>query len=260
MRSWLHSCSVFHWALCLSFLFSLPALAAVPVVQRFVTEEFPPYSQWHDGQLEGPMEAILQQVCVRMGWRCQTTVMPWRRALRMMDQHLADGIYVVMDIPARRAAMHVSLPVLQGRYSLYGREESPWRYAGPASLAGLQIAAYGPSATEYALDQLLRGVPAQKLEELDNLTAMSKLARRRYGRDGLVFINDDVAAWLIRQNAYSGLVLKAAIQPIQYCFGLSRRWSENEVRRFNATLSQLCVSGDTERIAKRYGLHAAPCH
>lgn len=240
------------------------AQAAGPVAERslrFVTESFPPFTFEQGGQAVGPMVDVLYEACRRLRWHCEIEVMPWRRALTLAEAGRVDGIFTVVDIPERRAAFHISPPVVKAHYSLYTQAGQTLAYRRPADLAGREVGVYGPSATARTLQDLLAGVSGADVRvERDNLTVLRKLAAGRYGANGVAMVNRDVASWLINNNAIGGLKLIASVRDLQYSFGLSRlRTSQTTADEFASVLQQLCREGRTRRIAGGYRLSAAEC-
>ena len=104
------------------------AMAAQTAERRFVTEQFPPYTYAENGRAAGPMVDLLEAVCAELRWRCRVEVLPWRRALAEAQRGEADGIFTVVDTPERRSYFHVSVPVIEARYTLFGRAGDDFHY------------------------------------------------------------------------------------------------------------------------------------
>lgn len=226
----------------------------------FLTEPFPPFTFETAGRAAGPMVDTLQAVCARLQRPCRIDVMPWRRALLMAERGQADGLFTVVDIPERRQLFHISSPVLEARYVFFSANETAFKYRQPADLQGRNIGVYGPSATAAALDEILGKIDAAKSVETSNLTALRKLAGGRYGPDGLVLINEDVAANLIASESIPGLRRAGVARQLSYSFGLTRNLVSSALfEQFNSALAAVCESGQTRRIAQQYRLKASPC-
>jgi len=256
---------LFFFSFCFIALLAPEAAPAGPS-KLFVTESFPPYTFEQDGEPAGPMVDVLKAVCVELDWSCHIELLPWRRALAMAERGQADGLFTLLDTPQRQSLMRASLPVLDARYSVFARAGQAFTYTGAASLAGHQIGVYGPSGSSISLQALLAGQaeaerePAQLVLEPDNLTVLRKLISGRYGRDGLAFMNENVALWLLREHGLTGLQAAGVAKQFSYSYGLSRqRVSASEYKRFNTALSKLCRSGRTAELIRPYALPASPC-
>ena len=228
----------------------------------FVTEPFPPFTYAEQDQAAGPMVAVLRAVCAEIKRSCRIEVMPWRRALAIAQRGEADGIFTVVDTPERRVYFHVSAPVLEARYTLFSRAGDDFRLTGDRQgLRGRSIAAYGPSATVLALDELIEGVPnVSTTVEPDNVTVLRKLAAGRYGPGGLALVNEAVALHLIRTENLAGLQAAGPVKHFSYAFGLSRqRVSVEQARAFDRALVRLCRSGRTADLVKPYEVPASAC-
>lgn len=240
---------------------SSPALAE-DVAMRFVTEPFPPYTYAVKDKAAGPMVDVLQAVCELLKRSCKIEVLPWRRALSLAQRGAVDGIFTILDTPERRAVFHISLPVIDARYSLFAQAGADFRFDGDRqALKGRTIGVYGPSGSSYALDQLVEGVAdVSKVLEYDNISVLRKLAAGRYGPQGLVLINEAVGLDLIRSEKLSGLQAAGTVKQFSYAFGLSRaRLTTADARQFDAALATLCSSGRTAALLKPYAVPAAAC-
>ncbi|QPF71799.1 transporter substrate-binding domain-containing protein [Roseateles sp. DAIF2] len=246
------------WVAVLSLL--QPAAADPP--RHFVTEPFPPYTYaGAGGSPAGPMVEVLREACAALQWQCEIELLPWRRALAQAQRGEVDGIFTVVDTPERRAYFHVSVPVIDARYTLFARAGDDFLYRGERQqLLGRTIAAYGPSATVLALDELAEGLELKTEVEPDNPTVLRKLAAGRYGPQGLALINESVALHLIREQGIGGLQAAGMVRSFAYAFGLSRqRIGPKEFQAFNAALVRLCRSGRSAELIKPHALPASAC-
>jgi len=231
---------------------------------RFVTEPFPPYSYaGENGQAAGPMVDLLNGACARLRWNCRVEVMPWRRALAQAQRGEVQGIFTVVDTPERRVYFHLSVPVIDARYTLFARAGEAFQFHlnERKPLEGRTIAAYGPSATVLALDELIEGLDEVTTQiEADNRTVLRKLAAGRYGERGLALVNESVALNLMREEQIQGLQAAGLVKSFAYSFGLSRkRVGAAQARAFNKALYDMCRSGQSATLIKPYALLASAC-
>ncbi len=230
---------------------------------HFVTEPFAPYTdESKTGRATGPMVEVLETACAQLKRHCKIEVLPWRRALRLAQNGEVDGIFTVLDTPERRSLFHISVPVIDARYTLFAQAGANFRFDGDKqSLKGRSIGVYGPSGSSYALDQLTEGVSeVQKVLEYDNVSVLRKLAAGRYGPQGLALVNEAVALHLMRAEKLPGLQAAGTVKQFSYAFGLSRaRVSAEEAKAFDAALIRLCSSGRTAALLKPYALPASAC-
>lgn len=243
-----------------------PAIAATSgsagLSLRFVTEPFAPYNYEVEGRPAGPMVDLLNAACAELQWRCQVEVLPWRRALGMAQRHQVDGIFSIVNTPERRAHFHLTVPVIDARYTLFTRAGDDFQLKGdPKALRGRTIGAYGPSNTLLALEKLIEGIDGVKTEiESDNLTVLRKLSAGRYGPQGLALLNESVALALMRDEKIPGLQSAGTVRSFAYSFGLSRqRVRLQDFQAFNAALMRLCRSGRSADLIKGYAIPASAC-
>jgi len=240
--------------------FGAAALAAPPAL-RFVTEPFPPYTYaGADGHAAGPMVDLLQASCAKLRWTCTIEVMPWRRALALAQRGEVQGIFTIVDSPERRIYFHASVPVIDARYTLFARAGDDFKLRERHQLEGRTVAAYGPSATVLALDELIEGLDVTTQIEADNRTVLRKLAAGRYGEHGLALVNESVALTLMRDEQIQGLQAAGSVKSFAYSFGLSRkRVGLAQARAFNKVLYEMCRSGASAALIKPYALPASAC-
>lgn len=247
-------CGLACWAL---------AAQAQPVREvEFGTQLFPPYVVAQpQGQPAGPLVDVLNAACRNLGWSCRARIYPWRRAGDLLDRGEVDGLFPVLDTPARRASMRLSVPVIDARYVFFSRRGDDFVYRNPQSLVGREIGVYGPSGTATTLQDMVGGLAAVRVrQERDNLVALKMLAAGRYGDKGLVFANEQVALALMASNEVTGLQSSGGGKDINYVFGLGRqRMSEADFKAFDAALAELCRAGTTAELVRPYALPASAC-
>lgn len=101
------------WLLGISF----HALAA-PV--QLVTEIFPPYQQLNaDGRLHGWSVDIVQQLFTEAGLGYETQVLPWPRAVKMVNEQAGTFIFSLLQTEERLPKYHWVVPLCPMRISFY---------------------------------------------------------------------------------------------------------------------------------------------
>lgn len=228
----------------------------------FATQQFPPFNyRTNGGHGAGPMADVVKTVCARTRTQCSITVFPWRRALKMAESGEIDGIFSILPTTERKAAYHLSEPVMESAYSFFAPDSSTFRYRQPSDLDGYVVAVYGPSGTHTALDELLKsGTTAKPVIEIDNLTVLKKLAAGRYGDDkkALAAMNRDVGLYLMKTENISGIKPTGDFMKIAYCIGFPKqKVSERQFTEFNDALKELIREGKVRTILSLYGMKPA---
>lgn len=233
------------------------AASAAPL--RWVTGDFPPYAFERDGKAVGPLVEVLSTACARVQRRCTLEVMPWQRAQRMAEHGAVDGIFPLVRLPERELRYYFSPPLVDVTLTLFAPAASRFTYRAPADLSGRTVGVYGPSGSSRAFADATRGVPGLTVSvEIDNPTALRKLVGRRYGEQGLVVMNRDLARILIRRDASTALKAVGDVKSIGYHFALSRgAVSAHEAEQFNAAFDAMRKEGQLKAILNRHGLRPA---
>ncbi|MDT9001861.1 transporter substrate-binding domain-containing protein [Paucibacter sp. APW11] len=235
------------------------ASQAAPV-RRFVTEPFAPYNFEQQGRAAGPMVDLLKAACERLQWQCTIEVLPWRRALGQAERGEVDGIFALLETPQRRAQYRFTAPLIDARYTLFSRSGQSFVYSGRDSLQGREIGVYGPSGSSAALAELSQGVALNSHIEPDNLTVLKKLIGGRYGEQGLAFMNESVALYLLREHKLAGLQAAGTVREFGYSIALvKQRVSEADAKALDEALQANCRSGRNAELIRAYALPAAAC-
>nr|MBF0684974.1 transporter substrate-binding domain-containing protein [Pseudomonas sp.] len=249
----------------LLFCLAFQACQATASELRFVTEDFPPFSypaKESSGSREtspaaGPLVEVVQAVCNRLRYRCSIELHPWRRALDLAERGEADGIFTVAQSPRREAYFHITRMLVTSRYAVFARDHHVFTRA--QDLAGRMVGVYGPSGTSYILSQRLEGVPDVEVRLVaDNRRLLRMLDSGRFGPDGLVVINQDVAWHLIDDEQLSTVREAGELASVSYGIGLSRKSVEPEhFRLFEQATEALMSDGTIPAILRRHQLQPA---
>jgi len=242
-------------ALCLS----LAAPAAWAETLHFVTEEFPPFTFARGAQVGGAITEVVQAVCTHLQFNCSFAVYPWRRSLQLAEEGQADGIFTVIDAPERQRAFHITPMIVTSRYDVYSLRGNEFDYRQPSDMRGKVIGVYGPSGTSFVLGQVLKDVEDVQIQmTTNNQRLMLMLNAGRFGRNGLVVLNSDVARHLTTHNASYRVRRAGHLAEISYGIGFSRKKvSEAQFQAFTQGLQQLTAQGRVATILRSHGLNPA---
>lgn len=229
---------------------------------RFVTEDFPPFTypaadspgRHQASAAAGPLVEVVQAVCERLQYQCRIELHPWRRALDLAERGEADGLFTVARSPRRDAHFRITRMLVTSRYSVFARNGQ--LFSRPQDLAGRTVGVYGPSGTSYILSQRLRDVSEVEMRLVaDNRRLLRMLETGRFGQDGLVVINQDVAWHLIDEEQLATVREAGELEPVSYGIGLSRQSvGEAEFHRFEQALDALVEDGTVGAIMRRHQL------
>jgi polar amino acid transport system substrate-binding protein len=233
--------------------------AQAQTVMSFVMEPFPPFVGLDKGAPSGPFPDVVRAVCAAIQAQCKFESLPWRRAFVMAEMGNVDGILVLVHTVEREKNFYFTEPVIQSSYALFVRTGTALSYSAPKDLAGYTIAAYGPSGTSAAAEELAKHVAGLRLEiEVDNQAVLRKLDGGRYQQPAAAVMNRDVGLSMIAQQKITGLKVAGEMRRVDYAIGLSRKRVAPELaERFNAALRDLVKKGTVKAIADKYGLKAA---
>lgn len=119
---------------------SLSPLAYGGGTLRCVSLDYPPLIfTGADGKPQGVAVDVVKQALGPAGWTVELEVLPWARALNLMQQGERDCIFTIFKTPEREEFLDFSSrPLLQQPISLYARKDSGIRFHGDLSKLGSQ--------------------------------------------------------------------------------------------------------------------------
>lgn len=237
----------------------ITAVPAAAETVHFVTEEFPPFSFSRGGIASGALPEIVNATCGLLQWHCEIEVLPWRRALQQAEDGEVDGIFTVIQSPARRKEFLITPMVVTSGYDFYTLRSNHFQFTQPDDLRGRQIGVYGPSGTSFVLQESLKNTPDVDIKLVtNNHRLLLMLNAGRFGEKGLVLLNRDVARHLIEHEYLYALRNAGHLTSISYGIGFSRkRVSPVKFQAFNRGLNTLRNNGQLATIVQRYGLQPA---
>jgi len=116
----------------------------------FVTCNFPPLEFVKNGQITGSQVETVLELCNRLGFECKIRVLPWKRALRYVENGKADAIFAARHSRERAKFLYyLSEPVGFERNIILAHKESDIKVTGPDDLKGKIVGVvrgyeYGP--------------------------------------------------------------------------------------------------------------------
>lgn len=226
---------------------------------RFVTEEFPPFSYSRGAIASGALPEIVEATCRSLQWHCEIEVLPWRRALQQAEDGKADGIFTVIQSPAREQAFFITPMLVTSGYDFYTLPTSNFRYTQPDDLRGRQVGVYGPSGTSFVLQEILKNTPDVEIKlVINNHRLLLMLNAGRFGEQGVVVLNRDVARHLMQDKYLHALRHAGHLTSISYGIGFSRKKVRHaQFQAFNRGLMAMRKNGQLATILQRHGLHQA---
>ena len=231
------------------------APAGEPPVLRLVTSPYPPFINPPGHPRGDGIDIDIAREALKRGgadrWRVEVLQVPWKRALFMLEQGLADFTTTIARTPERERFLDWSVAyrfhVLYRFYSRKGAAVSVHRLEDAARYRlGLAAGVFYPEAI---LQQAGNNIEQAK----DVPTAIKML---QTGRVELVVISNYAGVWEIRENGLAG---QLDAQPFEFqtekpafmAFSRARRQPE-ALAAMSAGLAAMLKDGSVARIEQRY--------
>lgn len=234
---------------------------------HLVTEDFPPFNYpapqsepgEHAREASGPIPEVIELLCQQLHWQCLIELYPWKRAQSLAERDSVDGMFSVVRSPEREQHFHFTPMLVSTHYSVFTTYDSSFTYQQPSDLKNRMIGVYGPSGTSYTLAQHLANAgPMQLHLTPDNRRLLRMLESGRFGPNGVVVINRDVARSLIASEQLSNIREAGELSGVEYGIALSKhRISAERFALIERSVKEAQANGSIERILRRYNLTPA---
>lgn len=243
IRSWL-----------LAFLIGLPLQAAT---LQLVTLQYPPYVYEEQGEIRGVAFELVKEAFRRGGYGLEVRLLPWGRALQLVENGEADGIFTLFKTAERERFADFSEEVLlEQSISLFVRHDATIEFNGeldallPFRFGVVRNVSYGER-----FDGWLSRHPeiARDLSHTGEAN-LNKLVR---GRFDILVSNSGGAHFILERLGLVSRVraLRPEIQrPPSYLAFSKRRHLESVRRVFDKALKSMHADGTYQRIVAAYGL------
>ena len=150
-------------------------------IVQLVTESYIPYAFEENHQIKGLAVDVVTEAFRRQGYAVELKMLPWTRALQMVQDGDADGIFCAYYSEEREKYLHyLEEPLAYEAQFVYTLKNSPVEFDGtlkslePYRLGMLQDYYFGPEFEEARKNGLIR------VEEVTDLpTNIQKLLERR---------------------------------------------------------------------------------
>ena len=248
-----------------AFLFASSVFAQSKPI-RIVTEDFPPFQTLQNGEITGPMYAVMKNICIEAKIKCKIELMEWKEAYRQALAGEADVVFsILLEVPERANFFYLSPSIVNTSYSFFVTSKNKWKYTGYKSLDNMMIGAYGPSGTSITAQELVKnreiaGYPAIKLIiEPSIVESFQQLIIGKYGSNGAIVVNKDVGMALLKKHSIIGPKSAGDISDITYGFGFSKKSPNTEYyKKMVDALIKIQERGEVTEALRWYGLKASP--
>jgi polar amino acid transport system substrate-binding protein len=239
----------------LSSLFGAAALAQTEIAVVRGDESYPPFEMLEGGRLSGVHIELVEAAAKRIGASVKWESLPWKRALRMVEDGQADAVTYISRTPEREAwAIFVAGNVLS---SSEVRFIVPKEQAGRISFDG-NLARFLEQHTPIVVRGFAYGSPElDRLKKLEanNMQDVVRMLKAGYSDLAVVNWGDFVGAFKGKPELAAVTPLKPPILTLQNYIAFSRsKKDEDLARRFAAALIDYKSSPDYTALLRRYQL------
>lgn len=237
-------------------LFTLPNIASAGEAIRLRADAWCPYNCAPDADKPGYMVEIARVLFTDGGVDYQ--LMPWTRAVEEAREGKVDAVAGATAEDA--AGLSFGKQALGASQTvIITRRGDPWRYAGPASLAGRKLAAVRDYSYGDELDAYIKAHEKDggrlELVSGDDVTDQN-LKKLLAGRVDAVVEDRNVAEFALVAQGMEGLVEQQPVgpaEPLYLAFAPGPAGIERAAK-LDAGIQALRQSGELGRILARYGL------
>ncbi len=256
IRTWLIA------LLCQFALLSAPSRAEEASRYLFVGTFFPyVLEQSMDGSARGLSVDILDRITALTGDRFEIRILPWARALSMVENGSADGIIGPYKTPTREKFIDFSESEIYRDHMVFlcraGASDATEKWRGRFSdLQDRKVITVRGWAYGAGFDDA-----RSRLEIIETNSFAQGLQMLLRDRGELLAANERNALYEVRKEQLADRVdfLRPAFQAMVGYFGFSRQKADRVFQdRFNRALNQLHSSGEISELWSEYGLKSYP--
>lgn len=221
----------------------------------FVTLEYPPL-EYKDkaGLAKGAAVEIVTHIMTDLGHSITIEVLPWTRAMKMVQYGRADAIFTIFKNPERELFLDYSEEVLVPQMvAFYARKDSQIAYGG--NLEDLKLLKIGVVSTISYGQKFDRSRPMLKVES--TATLEQNFSKMMFGRIDLVISNVYSAEIVINKLNIADRIkrLQPSVESVPSYIAFSKMKKLTTLKNdFDRKLIELKKSGMYDEIINKSGL------
>ncbi len=237
--------------------FSSDLLRPEPRTLEILTLHYPPYEYEEDGMLKGIAVDVVEEVFNRMDHPIQINLVPWDRALSMIEHGAADALFTAYKTPEREAFCDFSNEVLVDQtISLFVREDSTIQFDGDlSSLEGYTLGTVRKLGYGSVMDKALKHGVLTNVEA--TRTAEKNMAMLILNRVDVLVSNKYGAYDILKRLKRTDKVkeLTPSIEHVSSYLAFSKKRNLSHIRdQFDFTLKEMKMDGSYQRIINSYSM------
>ncbi len=207
------------------------------------------------GEVDGPVAAVIKEVCRRMGQDVTFTFNPIQRMFANLESHKADAAFNMSHNVQRANNWHYSKPIHQVFYGVFSHQNSPLHYQSRNDLEDYTIVTYGPTNMSKKVEAFAQSISGSKVKIMNHYeSAFKMLSGGRFGKKAVVYAPDTVGFDVIKKWGLHDKIRLAGrdIKNLYYVVFVKKRVKKSFVDEFNLVLLQIHKTGKMAEIYGRY--------
>ncbi len=237
-------------------LLFMSVINTTPLMAReiLVVDTYPSVAYLNEhGVVDGPVAAVIKEVCRRMGQPVTFTFNPMQRMFSNLNKHKVDAAFNMSHNQQRAQKWHYSKPIHQVYYSVFTHINNPINYQARGDLKNYTIVTYGPtnmSKKVEAFSQKISGSQVKIINQYD--LAFKMLSAGRFDKHSVVYAPDTIGFDVIKTWQLADKIRLAGrdIKNLYYVVFVKARVTKTFVDAFNQVLVEVHKSG---KMADIYG-------
>jgi len=224
--------------------------------ETLIIDTYPSVAYLNDsGEVDGPVAALIKEVCLRMGQEVKITFNPIQRMFSNLKTHKAHAAFNMSHNGQRAKKWHYSKPVHQVYYGVFSRQDNPLNYQNRSDLKGYTIVTYGPTNMSKKVKAFSQDLPGSKVKIINLYeSAFKMLSAGRFDKNTVVYGPDTIGQDVIKKWGlkYNIHLAGRDIKNLYYVVFVKARVKKTFVDEFNGVLLEIHKSGKMAEIYSRY--------
>jgi polar amino acid transport system substrate-binding protein len=222
---------------------------------KLVTLQYPPYEFENDGKIEGVAVEIVKEIFNRMNQPINIELLPWSRALKLIETGDADGIFTIYKTPERELFAEFSSEILIPQtISLFVLWDSNINFNGDLAKLNeykfgvVRGVSYGKKFDEALEKNIIKNIEEVNIGEQNFMKLLSS-------RVDIVISNKYGAEYIINQIGYSRQIkeLYPEVETLPSYIAFSKKRNLSAIKKeFDKILKEMKSDGSYDKIINDY--------
>jgi polar amino acid transport system substrate-binding protein len=247
------------WLIAIIFVWTFSAAAQAVKVYKFIMQEYEPFNWTVDNVHHGGMIDVTKKICDNLKIVCKFESLPMKRVITMLSNGETDAVLSLIPNSDRDSFTELSAPIIGSNMSYFSIKGDYTKTSQLNDLDGATVGVVALSSGEKIARDHQKSLKGLNLiSETGIPILLSKFIGGRYGKKGLVFVNEDVFATSLHKLNFENFEVVHIGRKDLFSVGFSKKnVSPDFIRKFNEEIQKMKKTGELKKLLTPYKLSPA---